>query len=187
MHLYLAGPDVFLPNPLSMARLKQEICQTYGFVGEFPFDPTLDLASLSPYDQGIAIYKSNIALMNRCDLIVANMTPFRGPSMDVGTAFEIGYMAAQGKPVYGYTNDGRLYVDRVTAASPGLDADGLSIEAFAMADNLMMEGAIVLSGGVLTRESIPAGLFDTSLRTFEATVKIAAERLLGYAAKSANC
>jgi nucleoside 2-deoxyribosyltransferase len=179
MHLYLAGPDVFLPNPLEMARLKQQICRNYGFVGEFPFDSSLDLTNLTPYDQGMAIYKSNIALMNRCDLTVANMTPFRGPSMDVGTAFEIGYMAAQGKPVYGYTHDGRLYVDRVTAASPGLDADGLSIEAFDMADNLMLEGAIVLSGGVLTRESVAAGLFDTSLRAFEATVKLAAERLLG--------
>lgn len=186
MHLYLAGPDVFLPNPLEMARLKQEICQSYGFVGEFPFDPSLDLANLSPYGQGIAIYKSNIALMNRCDLIVANMTPFRGPSMDVGTAFEIGYMAAQGKPVYGYTNDGRLYVDRVMAASPGLDADGLSIEAFEMVDNLMLEGAIVLSGGTLTREAIAAGLFDTSLRAFKATVKLAAERLIGYGAEPLN-
>ena len=88
IQLYLAGPDVFLPNPLEVARLKQAICQNYGFTGLFPFDVSLDLADLLPVEQGLAIYRSNIALMNRCDLIVANMTPFRGPSMDVGTAFE---------------------------------------------------------------------------------------------------
>jgi nucleoside 2-deoxyribosyltransferase len=179
MQLYLAGPDVFLPDPLAIAKLKQEICQKYGFVGLFPFDASLNLASLTPFQQGIAIYNSNIALMNRSDLIVANMTPFRGPSMDVGTAFEIGYMAAQGKPIFGYTHDGRLYSDRVNAGStPGLDPDGLTIEAFDMADNLMLEGAIVASKGLLLRQQIDAGLFDTELQLFEATVQQAAQLLL---------
>lgn len=184
MQLYLAGPDVFLPDPLAIAKLKQEICQKYGFVGLFPFDANLDLASLTPFQQGIAIYNSNIALMNRSDLIVANMTPFRGPSMDVGTAFEIGYMSAQGKPIFGYTHDGRLYSDRVTSgrsngsSTPGLDPDGLTIEAFDMADNLMLEGAIVTSNGLLLRQQIDAGLFDTDLELFEAVVQQAAERLL---------
>ena len=173
MQLYLAGPDVFLPNPLEVARLKQAICQTYGFTGLFPFDVSLDLTGLSPFEQGMAIYKSNIELMNCCDLIVANMTPFRGPSMDVGTAFEMGYMAAQGKPVFGYSNDGRLYAERVMG-SAGLDANGLSIEAFDMADNLMLEGAIVLSNGCLIREQAAY----TELKAFEAAVKTAAERLL---------
>lgn len=178
MQLYLAGPDVFLANPLEVARLKQAICQQYGFTGLFPFDLSLDLASLSPFQQGMAIYQSNIELMNRSDLIVANMTPFRGPSMDVGTAFEMGYMAAQGKPVFGYSNDGRLYAERVAGVG-GLDADGLSIEAFEMADNLMLEGAIALSNGCLIREQAPqATAYYTELKAFEAVVKIAADRLL---------
>ncbi len=175
MQLYLAGPDVFLPNPLEVARLKQQICQTYGFTGLFPFDTSLDLANLPPFEQGMAIYRSNIALMDRCQLIVANMTPFRGPSLDVGTAFEMGYMAAQGKPVFGYSNDGRLYAERV-AGNAGLDPDGLSIEAFEMADNLMLEGAIAASNGCLIRAQ--AAAYYTSLQAFEAVVKTAAERLL---------
>lgn len=178
MRLYLAGPDVFLPDPLKIARLKQEICQKYGFVGLFPWDNSLDLANLSPYEMGIAIYKSNIELMDSCDLIVANMTPFRGPSMDVGTAFEMGYMAAQNKPIFGYSNDGRLYVDRVSATQPGLDADGLTIEQFEMVDNLMLEGAIFTSGGILIRQPISPDRYYTDLTPFEAAVQIAAERLL---------
>jgi len=71
---------------------------------------------LSAFAQGVAIYRGNVAHMDRSDAIVANMTPFRGVSMDAGTAFEMGYMAAKGKPVLGYThvsskeplNSGRL-------------------------------------------------------------------------------
>jgi nucleoside 2-deoxyribosyltransferase len=177
VYIYLAGPDVFLPEPLKIAQIKQEICQKYGFVGLFPFDTSLDLASLSPFEMGLAIYRSNIELMNRCDLIIANMTPFRGPSMDVGTAFEMGYMAAQGKPIFGYSNDGRLYTERVTADRPGWDANNMSIEAFEMADNLMLEAAIFTNGGVLLREQIKAGYY-TELKVFEAVVQVAAERLL---------
>jgi nucleoside 2-deoxyribosyltransferase len=184
MNIYLAGPDVFLPDPLAIAAAKQKICQDYGFVGLFPLDVSLELAGLSPFEQGLAIYKSNIALMNRCDLIVANMTPFRGPSMDVGTAFEIGYMAAQGKPIFGYSNDGRLYTERVAAAQPGWDANGLSIEAFDMTDNLMLEAAIVASGGVLQRQQIDAGYY-TELRGFTAAVQAAA-RLLSSQPDSRN-
>lgn len=178
MRIYLAGPDVFLPNPLTIAKNKQEICQKYGFIGAFPLDNSLDLANLSPYEMGIAIYKSNIELMDSCQLIVANMTPFRGPSMDVGTAFEMGYMAAQGKPVFGYTNDGRLYVDRVPADRPGLDENGMAIEAFEMADNLMLEGAIFNSSGALMRRSVSPEFYYTDLALFEAAVQVAAERLL---------
>ncbi len=178
MRIYLAGPDVFLPNPLTIAKAKQEICQKYGFVGAFPLDKSLDLTNLSPYEMGIAIYKSNIELMDSCNLIVANMTPFRGPSMDVGTAFEMGYMAAQGKPVFGYTNDGRLYVERVPVDRPGLDAEGMAIEQFDMVDNLMLEGAIFNSSGAVIRQSVNSELYYTDLTVFEAVVQIAAERLL---------
>ncbi|MGF1492680.1 MAG: nucleoside 2-deoxyribosyltransferase [Microcoleaceae cyanobacterium] len=117
MDIYLAGPDVFLPDPLQMANAKKAICSKYGLTGRFPLDQSLDLTGLSPQDAGLAIYRSNIQLMDRCDLIVANMTPFRGPSMDVGTAFEKGYMAAKGKPIFGYSNDGRIYAERVTDGS----------------------------------------------------------------------
>ena len=177
MNVYLAGPDVFLPNPLQAAAAKKAICEKYRLTGQFPFDNTLELAQLLPFEAGLAIYKSNIALMDRCDLIIANMTPFRGVSMDVGTAFEMGYMAAQGKPVYGYSNDGRLYGDRVTATEPGLDEMGQAIESFEMHDNLMMEGAIQTNSGVFRAEQIDRSSYYTELRVFEAVVQIAAERL----------
>lgn len=179
MNVYLAGPDVFLPDPMAAAKAKQTICEKYGFVGLFPLDNSLDLANLSPFEMGIAIYNSNLALMDRCDLIIANMTPFRGCSMDVGTAFEMGYMAGKGKPVFGYSNDGRLYTDRVPAITPGIDEHGQSIESFAMHDNLMLEGAIQISGGTFSCESVSSDVYYTNLNVFEKVVKMASDRLLG--------
>jgi nucleoside 2-deoxyribosyltransferase len=178
MRIYLAGPDVFLPNPIKAAQAKQDICQKYGFVGMFPLDDKLNLTDLSPKAAGIAIYKSNIQLMNSCDLIVANMTPFRGSSMDVGTAFEMGYMTAQGKPIFGYTNDGRLFAQRIPQISAELDDQGMAIEHFDMVDNLMLESAIIVSGGDLRSEQIEPENYYTELKVFEEVVKIAKQKLL---------
>ena len=178
MKIYLAGPDVFLPDPLKIAEAKKKICANYGFTGIFPLDNVLDLSNLSLFESGVKIYQNNTKLMDNCDLIVANMTPFRGPSMDVGTAFELGYMAAQGKPIFAYTNDDRLYSDRVTKIKPDLDANGMSIELFQMHDNLMSEGAIVTSGGVLKTDSVQSEKYYTDLTVFEKVVKIGSNKLL---------
>ncbi|MBN0988136.1 nucleoside 2-deoxyribosyltransferase [Amphritea pacifica] len=161
--IYLAGPDVFWPNAVALGEAKKALCQQYGFTGHFPLDNELDLSALTPYEAGIAIYQANIGLMNQCHIIIANMTPFRGPSMDVGTAFEMGYMTARNKAVWGYTLDGRLYSDRIEGEQT--DRDGFSIEAFQMADNLMMVGATGQLGGLLT-EALSEDM-DNHLRLFE--------------------
>src|SRR5690606_39043377 len=124
-----------------------------------------------------------------CDLIIANMTPFRGPGMDAGTAFEMGFMRALGKPVLGYTNDGRLFAER-TRAFLGIargagghphgdaDPDGMLIEDFAMVDNLMMHGAVVASGGEIAVEDVAGSARFTALAAFERAV-LCARELLG--------
>lgn len=161
--IYLAGPDVFWPNATELGAAKKKLCEQYGFAGHFPLDNELDLLQLSPFEAGIRIYQANIGLMNRCDLIIANMTPFRGPSMDVGTAFEMGYMTAQNKPVWGYTLNGHLYSDRVEGVET--DQDGFSIESFSMTDNLMMVGATDERGGLLIEPM--AETLDNHLLLFE--------------------
>ena len=179
MRVYLAGPDVFLPEPLKMAEAKKEICQNYGFEGVFPFDANLDLTNLKPQEAALKIYHCNIKLMQSCDLIIANMTPFRSPSLDAGTAFEIGYMTALGKPIFGYSNDGRLYNERViNKTSETLDDRGMFIEDFEMRDNLMLEGAIITTGGAVVYETVEPQHYYTELRVFEKVVKIAAKKLL---------
>jgi nucleoside 2-deoxyribosyltransferase len=148
--VYLAGPTVFLPDALDLAAAKKALCREFGFEGAFPLDNGADLARKTPFEQGLAIYEANRDLMDACHAIVADMTPFRGPSMDVGTAFEMGYMRAQGKYTYGYSNVVHTFEERVRAYNETpLEAytAGTAIERFDMPDNLMMPGAIVDAGG----------------------------------------
>lgn len=165
--IYLAGPDVFWPNANDLGAAKKELCQQYGFTGLFPLDTELDLSGLSSFEAGLAIFRANINLMDSCDLIIANMTPFRGPSMDVGTAFEMGYIAALNKQVWGYSLDPRVYSDRVEGTTT--DTDGFAIESFAMVDNLMMVGAAEQLGGLVT-ETLPENM-ENHLHIFEQVLK----------------
>jgi nucleoside 2-deoxyribosyltransferase len=160
--VYLAGPDVFLPDPLAAAESKKALCRRYGFVGVFPLDQELDLTGKKGPEAGCLIAQANEDLMRSCDLLIANMTPFRGPSMDVGTAYEMGFMRALGRPVLGYSNQEGSFAARTRADiclrhgtdairrradGQWVDQDDLLIEDFAMTDNLMMAAAVTFSGG----------------------------------------
>jgi nucleoside 2-deoxyribosyltransferase len=166
--VYLAGPDVFFPDAVALGETKKAICAEHGFEGVFPFDANLDIAGLTPEEQGHRLFGAMVTLMERCDLAIANLTPFRGPSMDVGTAVEIGYMHGRGKPVFGYTNVAADYAERV---SP----DGFLIEQFGLVDNLMVEGPIYKAGAQAVRVSVPGDQVYTSLDGFRACVVQAAE------------
>src|ERR1700728_1097158 len=102
MKLYLAGPDVFLPNAVEIGKIKRELCRKFGFVGLYPLDNEASAATGIPLSK--AIFDGNIAMLNEADAVIANLTPFRGVSADVGTVFEIGYGFACRKKVYGYSN-----------------------------------------------------------------------------------
>lgn len=175
LRVYLAGPDVFLSNAIEIGERKRAICARYGLDGVFPLDAHLDLNGLSPREAGAAIFRANIHLMQSCDAVIANMTPFRGPGMDVGTAFEVGFMFALGRPVFAYTNDDRDYVDRVADligvgtenGAPVCDAQGLAVETFGMADNLMIDVAVREKMGVpVTRGRVQAEDIYTNLDVF---------------------
>lgn len=58
------------------------------------------------------IASRNEALIRSCALMIANLTPFRGPSADVGTVYEIGFMRALGRPVYGYATTATPFTQR---------------------------------------------------------------------------
>jgi nucleoside 2-deoxyribosyltransferase len=171
--IYLAGPEVFLPDPIGAGASKQALCAAHGFEGVYPLDAGLDLSGLSKTEAARRISLTNEALMRSCDLLIANCTPFRGVSMDVGTAFEVGYMRALGRPVLGYTNTPLDLRERSALGRAAIDlpfdsdADGVEIEDFGLAENLMIEIAIMESGGRLTRSAVPAGAEMTDLAAFE--------------------
>ena len=174
MNIYLAGPEVFLPEfgkPVFDA--KKAACAALGFAGISPLDGEVQLAGLSPFEQGMAIYRANIAHMRRADAVIANMTPFRGVSMDAGTAFELGFMAASGKPVLGYTHVTQGFGERSLRyyehGRPGVletYSAGTAVERFDMADNLMMVGAVAEAGFRVDAAAVPPGEEMTSLAGF---------------------
>ena len=154
MHrVYLAGPEVFMTDAVAIGARKCDLCAAYGFEGLFPLDASLDLSGLSKQEAARRIALSNEGLMKSSDTVIANLTPFRGVSMDSGTAFEVGYMRALGKPVLGYSNAGRDLAarSRVFRLNPPLSFDcdrpAFEIEDFDMAENLMIAVAVLESGG----------------------------------------
>jgi nucleoside 2-deoxyribosyltransferase len=134
--VYLAGPDVFYPDAAARSAKLKDTCLHYGFEGVFPLDSELQLLTPAAREEnGYLIYEANIKLIRSCQAILANVSPFRGPSLDAGTAFEIGYGKALGLDVVGYTSNLTLYKDR---AKP----DGMLVEDFGMIDNLMIHAAL---------------------------------------------
>lgn len=167
---YLAGPEVFLADKAEVFAAKAALCERYGIEPA----PPMDAGTLSPEGRlSRKIYLRNIHLMDGADLIIANLSPYHGPSADVGTVFELGYGFAKGLPVFGYTNDPRGFSERVGEfVGPvriGEDGqkygrDGRAIEDFGLADNLMIDEMLEDFGGVFRPEgSEPLALSDLSV------------------------
>jgi len=154
--VYLAGPDVFRPDAAACYARMQHRCETLGLVGLRPSDggPPAGVAG-SGAALAQRIYEGNLALIRRCDAVVANLQPFRGAvEPDSGTVFEVGVAIALGKPVAGYLPQSRLsYAERVgrcfathTDAGGTLwdDTHGLWVEGFGEPLNLMLSRAAPL-------------------------------------------
>jgi nucleoside 2-deoxyribosyltransferase len=144
--IYLAGPEVFLTNAAEIGAAKVAICAAHGLDGRFPLDMVGPdaLEGLAPEAQAAVIFDALVVGLDRCVAVIANMTPFRGPSTDVGTAWEMGYAAGRGIPVFAYTNEVAHYGTRVAP-------DGMDIEAFDLADNLMLARSVAHHGGDVLR------------------------------------
>jgi nucleoside 2-deoxyribosyltransferase len=178
MRIYLAGPDVFLPDAAAMAMAKKAICARHNATGVFPTD-LAENAGDAP-DRFMRIYLGNEAHMRGCDALIANLTPFRGPSADAGTVYELGFMRALGRPIFGYANTGVSFRTRTlaflgAAARQGedgewTDAEGLHLENFGLHDNLMIDGGILASGGRLITRDVPPERRWSDLEGFEACV-----------------
>lgn len=187
LRVYLAGPDVFLPDPRSLAAAKKRLCAAYGFTGVSPVDNEIDVSALPKRDAGLRISTANEDMIRSCQLLIANLTPFRGPSADVGTAYELGFARALGLPVFGYTNVTGTLLDRMrkqrgvhvrTRASGQLeDAYHMVIEDFDLTDNLMLVGAVCSSGTAVVVNPTPAEHCFTDLAGFETCLQLAARQL----------
>ena len=76
MKIYLAGPDVFLPDAIEIGRRKAAICARHGVSGLYPLDNVVDLSAA---DASLAIFKGNEAMMDAADAIIANLDAVSRP------------------------------------------------------------------------------------------------------------
>ena len=179
--VYLAGPDVFLPDAREHARRKVAICARYGLTGQPPLNEDIAaLAQMHESEAGLAIFQKDVAMMEAADIIIANLTPFRSASADSGTLVELGWFLGRGRPIFGYSNSATPFRERSqahVAAIPDPLPD-LTVEHFGLPDNLMIPGAVLAGGGhpmVLPEDGIDRP-FD-SLEIFERCVAVAARRM----------
>lgn len=145
--IYLAGFDVFYPDAKERAVAMKVQCAALGLEGVFPADVDIDPTGLTAAELQEAIFRRDVYLIDECDIIAANLNPFRGSEPDSGTCFEVGYGYAKGKALYGYTGGPSSMAERVDtlgggssvdAAGDTVDAAGMTIENFGSPINLML-------------------------------------------------
>lgn len=166
--IYLAGPDVFRPDALDHGRRLVALCAEYGFRGVFPLDPSVP-RDLPPHEAARRIYEANVAHIEACDAVLANLDFFRGAEPDSGTCFEVGYAIARGKRVLGYVPEDGSFAQRIRARHPqavgsdGHDAAGWELEEFGHPLNLMLAVPcrIVVGGAREALEVLRAELSST--------------------------
>ena len=138
--VYLAGPDVFFPDIDARALAQKALCRELGLRPLHPVD--------QPELRAETIFRNNLALLREAAGVVANLDPFRGAEVDSGTAFEVGYAVALGKPVVGYVTadeDLRRRVERLQGPlwrdpvrGVWCDGRGDLVEDFGLRANLML-------------------------------------------------
>jgi len=185
--VYLAGPEVFLSNAKEIGEQKKALCEKYGFEGVFPTDVEVDTKGKRPSEVGLCISNVNEDLIKNCQIVIANITPFRGPSADVGTVYELGYAHGLGKLVFAYSNSAELFTDRTIKALGGnvnrsvdgklRDTEGMFIEENDLVDNLMIDGCLNATSKTLVLGTAPTGQLFTYLGGFEKCL-VAAQKMV---------
>lgn len=151
--IYIAGPDVFEKDAIERGRKYRALCVEYGYEGLYPLDNEVDF-SVGKKEAAYQIFEANKKMIDACDIVIANLNPFRGKESDSGTVWECGYAYAKGKVVYGYMEDTREYMqrfsnDEITEEDGRFyDNKGRSIEDFSYPLNLMLACSIkIVQGG----------------------------------------
>lgn len=155
LKIYLAGPDVFRSNAIEHLAMMKELCTEMGFEGLAPLDNVINIDpnDVNTRKHSKLIFRANENLIKKCDVIIANLIPFRGACVDDGTSWEIGYGHALGKKIYGYTEFCDFSLINVTnfmfdiTKQPEFE----DIENFDNPVNLMIADSIDDSGGKILK------------------------------------
>ena len=134
---YLAGPDVFAPDAQERFAMMRGLCAARHVVPVCPIDGELP-GGLSDMALARHIKMANITRIRAAACVIANISPFRGPNMDPGTAYEIGFAEALGRPVFLWSETTATLAERTPGGAVGTDPAGWMIENFGLAENLMI-------------------------------------------------
>jgi nucleoside 2-deoxyribosyltransferase len=145
--IYLAGFDVFRPDAAEHGERLKTLCVERGLTGLYPSDSGLP-AGLSSHVAARWICDANLALIRAADAVMANLNDFRGAGEpDAGTAFEVGFAVALGKPVWGYRSDELPLVARAAVRmdeNAAFCSRGFIVEDFGLPLNLMLACTVKL-------------------------------------------
>ena len=190
---------VFERDPAAIFDRMKTLCLAHGVVGVAPLDNQIGLVGIVPgKDLLERIVRADIGLMDSLDGAVFCLDGFRrGPEMDAGTAFEVGYMKALGKPIAGWTRDIRPYPQRVAdffrsafgeelvLATAGLvggtsgllrDPDGILVHSEGCAQNAMVHVGIELAGGVVAVDTDWERAFSAAVASVAGRIRAAVVR-----------
>jgi nucleoside 2-deoxyribosyltransferase len=146
--IYLAGPGVFRADAEQYGAKLKRLVHSFGMEGLWPYDNS-DIHNQDAHSRiGKAhlICRWNLEAIREADAILADISPFRGPNMDPGTAMEIGYAHALNKPAWCWSSDLSTLLDRTMRWATGLEhmtfehgeISGHIIEDFGLPENLMI-------------------------------------------------
>lgn len=145
--IYIAGPDVFESNSIEIGKRYVQLCKSYGYEGLYPLD---NVVNFNQEKNKIAqdIYLANKKLIEKSDIVIANLNAFRGKEADSGTVWECGFATGLGKEVYGYINQNINYLDTFKKEEKSLkdgnyvDLEDRLIEDFDYPLNLMISCSV---------------------------------------------
>jgi nucleoside 2-deoxyribosyltransferase len=190
---------VFDIDPAPIFDRMKALCMAHGVVGVAPLDNQIGLEGVAPgKDLLERIVRADIGLMDTLDAAVFCLDGFRrGPEMDAGTAFEVGYMKALGKPIAGWTRDTRCYPERVAdflasafgqtvarteaglvGGTSGLsrDPDGVLVHSEGCTQNAMVHVGIELAGGIVAADADWERAFSLAVASVTAQLRARAIR-----------
>ncbi len=165
--VYIAGPECFMKDSDERAENALKLCEYYGFEGfsptkPYPEAPAIDFTNPDRKQVAVEICRKNMWLIENCDLIIANVNPFRGEEPDGGTSFEMGYGYMLGKKLYCFLDDVRSCVDKYKGEKV-MCSDGVLRDS---------EGRFFETGCLNLMLSAPAEVVEG---TFEDAIKVAAK------------
>jgi nucleoside 2-deoxyribosyltransferase len=147
--IYVGGPDPAFPGGTVLLSHKRQMVEAAGFVPIIPSDSIL--VETTPSEaMAREIYMDRVSRMRLCDAAIINLTPWRGVSCEASAAYEVGFLAALGKPVFAYLNvsdereaELRGRVERQLGVKTDrtgriTDGYGVEVEDFGLPESLMV-------------------------------------------------